>query len=72
MGIKERSLAVTEAKILKHLRHPCVIKYRRAFSEGGILHICMEYAAGNFSFYFQRLVVCGRDFKYIVIFKSVV
>lgn len=47
LGPKERGMAVAEARILRQLKHPCVIRYRRAFVEEGILHICMEYAAGG-------------------------
>ena len=46
MSGTQRSQALNEVSILKQLRHANIVKYREAFCSEGVLHICMEYAAG--------------------------
>ena len=40
----QRDQTLTEVKVLARMRHPNIIRYKDAFVEDGILHICMEYA----------------------------
>eukprot|EP00049_Salpingoeca_infusionum_P001031 m.44476 g.44476 ORF g.44476 m.44476 type:complete len:555 (+) comp10831_c0_seq1:361-2025(+) len=42
-----RKAAVNEVRVLRKLQHPYIVRYNEAFCEAGVLHICMEYAAGG-------------------------
>ncbi len=47
MSLEEKEQALSEVRILRSLAHACIIRYREAFYSDGVLHICMEFAAGE-------------------------
>jgi NIMA (never in mitosis gene a)-related kinase len=44
---KERQSAYNEAKLLKELNHPNIVKYKDSFNVNDNLIIIMEYCEGN-------------------------
>ena len=49
LGEKEQENALQEAKLLRNLNHPNIVKYINSFIDCGMLIIIQEYCEGNIS-----------------------
>eukprot|EP00930_Biecheleria_cincta_P033984 TRINITY_DN23519_c0_g1_i1.p1 TRINITY_DN23519_c0_g1~~TRINITY_DN23519_c0_g1_i1.p1 ORF type:complete len:874 (-),score=141.85 TRINITY_DN23519_c0_g1_i1:78-2615(-) len=47
LNTKMREEAAEEVKVMKRLRHPCIVQYHESFMEKGMLVIVMDYAEGG-------------------------